>query len=108
MADQIGAAVFSIAGLTILAQTQKALFLIEDASASSVDAIDRLKETGRNFVGSYTLLVAASLEPDPEMKRLCLEDAQEILEQGCVIHNHPWFCDVATNIELRMVIGMRF
>jgi class 3 adenylate cyclase/predicted ATPase len=98
LADQIDAVVFSITGLTILAQAQLALARPNDARDSISKALEKLKGTGRNFVGPYTLAVAASLATDPAMRRDYLQDGLAALEDG-VIHNHTWFCDVISNIE---------
>ena len=101
LADEIDAAVFMITGLAILAQAQQALGYLHEARASIARALKALKETGRNFVGPYVFAVAASLEEDPARCQQYLDEGQAILEEGCVIHNHPWFCEIAMLIDYR-------
>ena len=50
-----------------------------------------LREVGMSFIGPTVLAVVAWLTEDPAKRKKCLKEAEDILDQGCVGHNHMWF-----------------
>jgi tetratricopeptide (TPR) repeat protein len=66
-------------------------------------ALDKVREVGMAFIGPTVLAVYAELEEDPAQRQSYLEEAEAILDEGCVSHNYFYFARAA--IELSLTTG---
>jgi hypothetical protein len=58
------------------------------------------REFAMTFVGPVVLASWAALAEDRDARRQALEEAEAILETGCVGHNYFWFADTAIDDAL--------
>ena len=66
-------------------------------------AVEAVRKVGMTFIGPYVLATKAALTEDHAESRKVLEEAESILESGCVAHNHFWFAQSA--IEQSLAVG---
>jgi tetratricopeptide (TPR) repeat protein len=92
------------------AQTLRTLAVLNAAQGRMSEAHDFagralqvVREVGMTFIGPSVLATKAALTEDQDESRRALEEAESILESGCVAHNHFWFARTA--IDHALAIG---
>jgi class 3 adenylate cyclase/tetratricopeptide (TPR) repeat protein len=90
----------ALARLAVLRAAQGRMHLARDFAELAVDAV---RKVGMTFIGPYVLATKAALTEDPAESRKALEEAESILDSGCVAHNHFLFAQSA--IEQSLAIG---
>jgi class 3 adenylate cyclase/tetratricopeptide (TPR) repeat protein len=66
-----------------------------EAEACAAEALDIVRRVGMTFIGPVVLAVRAALTADEAASQALLKEAEDILDAGCVAHNHFWFAQVA-------------
>ena len=64
-------------------------------------AVQVVRRVGMTFVGPAVLAVAATMAEDKAEAQALLTEAENILDAGCVAHNHFWFAQIAIGHALR-------
>ena len=54
-----------------------------------------------SFSGPSALVVWAALAEDSDQREAALQEAESILDSGCVSHNHMWFAEGAIDLALK-------
>lgn len=65
------------------------------AKACSSQAVQVVRKVGMTFIGPTVLAVEAALAEDEAESQALLREAEDILDSGCVAHNHFWFAQMA-------------
>jgi hypothetical protein len=65
------------------------------ARAHVSQAAQVVRKVGMTFVGPSVLAVEAVLTEDETVSKALLKEAEDILDAGCVAHNHFWFAQIA-------------
>lgn len=95
LADSMGSANAQAQGLWHLALTRRAQGDFEKAREYADKAVTVVREVGMTFIGPTVLAVSAALTEDEATRSGLLEEAEAILDSGCVAHNQLWFASVA-------------
>ena len=66
-------------------------------------AVEVARKVGMTFIGPRVLAIKAALTEDREEAKKALEEAENIIDSGCVAHNHFWFAQSA--IDQSLAIG---
>ena len=53
------------------------------------------------FMGPIVLALRGELSPDSQVQRACITEAEQLLDAGCVSHNHFWVARSAIEINLQ-------
>src|SRR5262249_5926108 len=61
---------------------------------------DLIRTVGVTFIGPLVLALEATLTDDADRRAAALEEAEAILDSGCVAHNHFWFARAAIDQAL--------
>jgi tetratricopeptide (TPR) repeat protein len=59
------------------------------------------RKVGMTFCGPVTLVIWAELAEDRDQRETALQEAESILDSGCVSHNHMWFAEGAIDLALK-------
>jgi tetratricopeptide (TPR) repeat protein len=98
----IGAGNFEVQCLVRLARLNAS----EGNLSKARDLADRslivARRVGMTFFGPIALAVSASLAEDPDQRKSALDEAEAILDSGCVGHNHTMFAEIAIDKALEM------
>ncbi len=103
LAISLGANNFAAQALRFLAQSSAAQGRKGEAMEHAERAVKIVREVGMTFIGPTVLAIRAALTEDPEEASAILEEAESILDAGCVSHNHIWFAQLA--IDHAVAIG---
>ena len=103
IARRIGAGNFEAQALCLLGQLCAAQEKMDEARHHLDGALDVLRKVGMTFIGPAVLAVHSGLSGDPAERKAALKEAEEILDSGCVAHNHFWFAQSA--IEQKLAVG---
>jgi tetratricopeptide (TPR) repeat protein len=103
LARTISAGNFEAQIVGLMARVIAAQGRMSEAHDLSLRAIGIIREVGMTFVGPTVLAVRAALTDDPHERKGALEEAESILDMGCVAHNHFWFARAA--IDHALAIG---
>jgi hypothetical protein len=66
-----------------------------NAKVLSSQAVQVVRKVGMTFIGPTVLAVEAALAEDEGVLQALLKEAEDILDAGCVAHNHFWFAQTA-------------
>ena len=66
-------------------------------------AVEIVRQVGMTFIGPAVLVELAATTDNVSERWAALEEAEAILDSGCVVHNQFWFADRA--IDLCLEIG---
>ena len=100
LAQSISASNFEAQILTSLARLSAAQKRTRDARDFAQRALGVVREVGMTFVGPAALAVWASVNDDAQECRKAFMEAEQILDSGCVAHNHIWFARTAIDDAL--------
>ena len=100
LSDSMGSANAQAQSLRQLAMAKCGLGDFDAARKHAEDAVKIVRRVGMTFIGPTVLAVSASLIEDPAARRALLEEAETILDTGCVAHNQLWFADAAIDTAL--------
>lgn len=100
LAEKMGAGNFISQVLWRLSRVRLARGHVEEASDLVQQALETAREFSMTFVGPAVLATWASLAPDSESRRKALDEAEAIMDSGCVGHNYPWFAEIAIDDAL--------
>jgi tetratricopeptide (TPR) repeat protein len=103
LARTISAGNFEAQTLVTLATLSAAQGKMSEARDFARRALKVARELGMTFVGPSVLATNATLTEDRDASRRALEEAESILDSGCVAHNHFWFARTA--IDHALAIG---
>jgi tetratricopeptide (TPR) repeat protein len=102
LARRLGASNFIVQGLCHLARIHSAQSEYDAARSHIDEAISIAREVGMTFFGPFVLGVRARLTDDNSLRSSLLEEAETILEKGCVSHNYFWFYREAIEAALEV------
>lgn len=100
IARRIGAGNFEAQALCVLGQLCAAQARTDEARHHVAGAMDVIRKVGMTFIGPSVLAVHSGLSADPAERKAELKEAEEILDSGCVAHNHFWFAQSAIDQSL--------
>lgn len=103
LARTLSAGNFEAQTLRLLATLGAAQGRLAEARHLADLAVEAIRKVGVTFIGPSVLAAKAALTEDREESRKALEEAESILNSGCVAHNHFWFAQSA--IEQSLAIG---
>ena len=103
LARKTSASNFEAQTLILFASLNAVQGRISDARDFAQRAVGLVREVGMTFIGPAVLSVWAALTEDPGERKRALEEAESILDSGCVAHNHFWFAQTA--IDPALAIG---
>jgi class 3 adenylate cyclase/tetratricopeptide (TPR) repeat protein len=103
LALSIGANNFAGQALRILAQISAAQGRMGEALEHADRAVKIVRKVGLTFIGPSVLAVKAAVTEDVEEAARTMQEAESILDAGCVAHNHIWFARTA--IDHAVAIG---
>ena len=103
LARTMSAGNFEAYTLRTLAALNAAQGRMSEARDFAERALEVVRGVGMTFVGPSVLATKAALTEDRDESRRALEEAESILESGCVAHNHFWFARTA--IDHALAIG---
>jgi tetratricopeptide (TPR) repeat protein len=103
LALSISANNFAAQSHMILAQVGAAQGQVGEAVEHVERAVEIVRKVGMTFVGPSVLAVKAAVTEDVEEASRILQEAESILDAGCVAHNHIWFARTA--IDHAVAIG---
>jgi tetratricopeptide (TPR) repeat protein len=103
LARKTSASNFEAQTLILFASLNAVQGRISDARDLAQRAVGLVREVGMTFIGPAVLSVRAALTEDPGERKRALEEAESILDSGCVAHNHFWFAQTA--IDHALAIG---
>ncbi len=103
LARTISASNFETHSLIYLARSAAAQGELPKARDYAQRAVGVVREIGMTFIGPTVLAHWAAVSENPDERRKALEEAEHILDSGCVAHNHFWFAQTA--IDLALTIG---
>ena len=73
---------------------------LELARKHAFEALEAVRHVGMTFIGPTVLATCAYVTDDDQQRRALLEEAESILDSGCVAHNQLWFADTAIDDAL--------
>ncbi|MFO1088062.1 MAG: adenylate/guanylate cyclase domain-containing protein [Hyphomicrobiales bacterium] len=92
----------SMSSNSSLSQSLRSLALVrhrqgrsDEARACAEQALSVSRTAGMTFIGPAVLATCAAVSDDDDERRQFLEEAERILDKGCVAHNQIWFAQVA-------------
>lgn len=85
----------------LLARQTAAIGQVSEAQSFIGKAVSKVREVGMVFIGPAILSVHAELTDDPAQRLSSLQEAEALLDKGCVSHNYFTFCRVAIEISLK-------
>jgi tetratricopeptide (TPR) repeat protein len=103
LALSISANNFAAQSLMILAQISASEGQVGEAIEHVERAVEIVRKVGMTFIGPTVLAVKAAVTEDMEEASRTLQEAEAILDAGCVAHNHVWFARTA--IDHAVAIG---
>ncbi len=103
LARTMSASNFGAQILMTLAALNSAQGRILEARDFAERAVKVVREVGMTFIGPSVLAIKAALTDDRDERRKALEEAESILNSGCVAHNQFWFARIA--IDHTLAIG---
>ncbi len=65
------------------------------------EAVEIIRNAGSTFVGPTVLAHLAAISDNAAQKEKALDEAEAILDSGCVAHNHFWFAESAIDTALQ-------
>jgi hypothetical protein len=72
------------------------------AKAYAAQAVQVVRKVGMTFTGPAVLAVEAALTDDEATSKALFLEAEDILDSGCVAHNHFWFAQIAISHALHL------
>lgn len=100
VAQAMGMRNFEAESLALLAMVRE----IEGRNAEARDFAQRglaiVREVGMTFIGPTVLAIWGQASGDPGTARAALAEAEELLQSGCVAHNHFWVAQTAIDYAL--------
>jgi class 3 adenylate cyclase/predicted ATPase len=87
-------------GLRQLSMLRSAQGDFDSAREHADAAVEAVRKVGMTFIGPTVLATSASLLDNGEKRRALLQEAEAILDSGCVAHNQLWFADIAIDDAL--------
>jgi tetratricopeptide (TPR) repeat protein len=96
-ADNFLADTLHLLGKNSLAQGDKA-----EAQAFAIQGIEIVRKVGMTYIGPALLALKAASSDDEAMAQQALKEAEDILDSGCVSHNHFRFARIAIGHALRI------
>jgi len=103
LARKISASNFEAQILMTLAALSAAQGRMPEARDIAERAVKVVREVGITFIGPSVLAIKAALTDDRDECRKALEEAESILNAGCVAHNHFWFARIS--IDHALAVG---
>jgi class 3 adenylate cyclase/tetratricopeptide (TPR) repeat protein len=100
LARKMSASNFKAQGLLMLARLSAAQGRQQEARDFVQRATGVVREIGMTFIGPAILAVGARLTEDARERKKALQEAESILDSGCVAHNHFWFAQIAIEDSL--------
>jgi hypothetical protein len=100
LARRISAGNLEAQSLNLLGQISAAEGKMDEARRYADQAVDVVRKVGMTFIGPAVLAAQAALLENPARRRDALKEAEEILDSGCVAHNHFWFAQTAIDQAL--------
>jgi class 3 adenylate cyclase/tetratricopeptide (TPR) repeat protein len=101
LAQSMRANNFAAQTLRYLAENSLAQGHRAKANAYSSQALETVREVGMTFIGPAVLATTAASSEDEAIGLAMLNEAETILDRGCVAHNHIWFTRTAIGHALR-------
>jgi tetratricopeptide (TPR) repeat protein len=89
--------------LSLLAVLNGAKGRMPEARDFAERAVEVVRKVGMTFIGPSVLAIKAALADDRDECTRALEQAESILDTGCVAHNHFWFARTA--IDHALAVG---
>ena len=102
LAQTMSASNFEAQTFAFLARLSAAQGRMPEARDFAKRAIGVVRKVGMTFIGPTVLAIGAALTEDSGKRGEALEEAQEILDSGCVAHNHFWFAQTAIDHALEI------
>lgn len=65
-------------------------------------AVEVVRKVGMTFIGPAVLALEAALTDNDATSQAILQEAEGILDSGCVAHNHFWFAETAISHALHV------
>jgi class 3 adenylate cyclase/tetratricopeptide (TPR) repeat protein len=96
----IGSNNFAAQALRYLAQITAAQGRVGEALEHVERAVEIVRKVGMTFIGPGVLALKAALTEDQEEASVTFQEAESILDSGCVAHNHMWFAQTAIDHAL--------
>jgi tetratricopeptide (TPR) repeat protein len=94
LSRRLGARRFEAEGLAMRAEAHRREGKVSEAKRDIADALAISRETGMAYLGPYYLGVQARITEDEKEFRAAIAEAEELLANGAVSHNHFLFrCD---------------
>ena len=100
IAQSMGSSNIQAQGLRQLAMVYKRLGDQTRAEHYADLALAAIRQVGMTFIGPTVLAACAMVSDDPQQRCAFLDEAEAILESGCVAHNHLWFAEIAIDLAL--------
>jgi hypothetical protein len=100
LAGTMSASNFEAQILGALAALSAAQAKIAQARDFAERAVEVVRKVGMTFVGPSVLATKAALTDNQHEGARALEEAESILDSGCVAHNHFWFARTAMDHAL--------
>jgi class 3 adenylate cyclase/tetratricopeptide (TPR) repeat protein len=94
LARMMSAGNFEAQALAVSARLCAVQGKTDDARQLANQAVAIVREVGLTFIGPTVLAVLATLTKDPTERRAILKEAEDILDSGCVAHNHFSFANI--------------
>ena len=101
LARSLGARRFEPLSLITMARVEFAAGDTQAAMVKLGNAIEISRETGASFTGPWVLGATASITRDPDAALALLDEAEALLNKGCLAHNYLWFYRDAMDVCLR-------
>ncbi len=100
LARMIGAGNFEAQSLIERARLSAAQGEKAQARQFADQAVAVVREVGVTFIGPTVFSVLAALSNGSAERKAALKEAEDILDSGCVAHNHFWFAETAIDQAL--------
>ena len=100
LSRRLGASNFEAQTYYTLAQISLAQGQKEQAREYAALAEEIVRNVGMTFIGPTVLAIRAQSLDDPQESRKLLREAEDILDKGCVAHNHLSVARAAINYSL--------
>jgi tetratricopeptide (TPR) repeat protein len=100
LSRSMGSSNFLAQGLRQLAMVYQKLDDLDHARKCAFEALEAIRKVGMTFIGPTVLATCAHVTEDNQRRLALLEEAEAILDSGCVAHNQLWFADIAIDDAL--------